>query len=535
MPLSRLKPSPRFMIRALWVWWVCCAVALTIIWLLAFFNAVKYVSKAQEATVSLKSQKLTEAFTQLDRQLIRSVLDLTPDFEAGHLSLSQLSEKRQALEPVYRLHLLDAQGNPVHRQDTAPAFPAALFAKTHSYQLVPDTFFSVKAPELKKETPYLFAIELNQHGQYLVVELDLAHVYGPWLAEQFKTIDFGPGVSYRLVDPKTVTPAPRPEDDLNLSINLKFPAKRSEVSANPHDVVVKGVSPTNPNFQQVLIRVDSGAIVKPVIQRYSIALLVGIVFLASFGVALYLAGRGVKKELELAQARTNFTSMVSHELKTPVAAIRMYAEILENQLVDDPAKVTEYHHIIGAEADRLKRLIENLLSLGNIERGSMTYRLSREDVNGIVEKAVQQASVGFPEGPPLEMKLEPGLPALMLDAEAAQQAIANLIHNAFKYGREGLTVLTRRADSEVLVEVADRGPGIPASKRKTIFEPYVRLETEATRNSQGTGLGLALVKGFVEGQGGRITVGDRPGGGAVFTVGFPIAKGVDVERTLAGG
>jgi len=533
MPLRRFKPSSRHLIRALWVWWALCTVALTIIWLLAFFNAVKYVSKAQEAEVSLKSQKLTEAFSPMERQLIRPVLDLTTDFETGALSLSQLEAKRQELGPMYRLHLLDAQGNRVHPQDPGPAFAASIFAKIRNYQLIPDSFFTIKSSELKKDTPYLFAIEPNAHGQYLVVELALDHIYGPWLAEQFKTLDFGPGVNYQLIDPKSVEPAPRPQDDLNLSIDLS--ANRSEVSANPHDIVVKGISPNNPNFQHVLISVDSGVIVKPVIRRYSAALLGGLLFLASFGGALYLAGRGVKKELELAQARTNFTSMVSHELKTPVAAIRLYAEILENQLVDDPGKVKEYHHIIGAEADRLKRLIENLLSLGNIERGSMTYRLSREDVNQMVEKAAQQASVGFPDAPPPELKLEPGLPALMLDAEAAQQAIANLVHNAFKYGGGALTVTTRQADSEVLVEVADRGPGIPASKRKTIFEPYVRLESEATRNSQGTGLGLALVKGFVEGQGGRITVGDRPGGGAVFTVGFPIAKGVDVERTLAGG
>ncbi len=525
MPLSRFKPSPRYLIRALWVWWAICAVALTIIWLLAFYNTVKYVSKAQEAEVSLKTQQLSEAFTQLDRNLVRSILDLTPDFEAGKLSLSQLDEKRQALGPLYRLHMLDASGDRAHPQDSGPAFPASFFAKFHDYELMTDSFHAIKSSELKKDAPYHFAVEPNRHGQYLVIELALDHVYGPWLAEQFKTLGFGPGVSYRLIDPKAARPAPHPDDDLNLKLDIDLSAKRSEVSANPHDFVVKGISPSNPNFQHVLISVDSGEIVKPVIQGYSAALLGGMLFLASFAVALYLAGRGVRKELELAQARTNFTSMVSHELKTPVAAIRMYAEILENQLVDDPGKVSEYHHIIGTEADRLKRLIENLLSLGNIERGTMSYRVTPEDLNRVVERSAQQASVAFPEGPSLELELAPDLPATMLDAEAAQQAIANLIHNAYKYGGGAVMVSTRQAAGDVQVEVADRGPGIPASKRKAIFDPYVRLENEATRDSQGTGLGLALVKGFVEGQGGRIMVGDRPGGGAVFTVSFPIAKG----------
>jgi signal transduction histidine kinase len=523
MPLRFPKPSPRHLIRALWAWLAVCAVALTIIWLLAFYNTVKYVSKAQEAEVSLKTQALTETFTQLERSLVRSILDLTSYFEAGTLSLSQLDEKRQELGPLYRLHMLDATGDRTHPQDSGPAFPASFFAEFRHYELITDSFHAIKSSELKKDASYLFAVEPNRHGQYLVIELALDHVYGSWLAEQFETLDFGPGVSYRLVDPQTVKPSPHPHDDLNLNIDLS--ANRPEVSANPHDFVVKGISPNNPNFQHVLISVDSGEIVKPVIQGYGAALLAGMLFLASFGVALYLAGKGVRKELELAQARTNFTSMVSHELKTPVAAIRMYAEILENRMVDDPGKVNEYHHIIGAEADRLKRLIENLLSLGNIERGTMTYRVTPEDLNQVVERSAQQASVAFPEGPSLELKLTPELPATMMDVEAAQQAIANLIHNAFKYGGGAVTVSTRQAAGDVLVEVADRGPGIPASKRKAIFDPYVRLENEATRDSQGTGLGLALVRGFVEGQGGRITVGDRPGGGAVFTVSFPIAKG----------
>jgi two-component system sensor histidine kinase KdpD len=172
-----------------------------------------------------------------------------------------------------------------------------------------------------------------------------------------------------------------------------------------------------------------------------------------------------------------------------------------------------------AEAGRLQRLIENLLDLGKIERGARTYALAAHDLAALVEEAIAQATSAPPGPYELTRELTPGI-SIEADADAARQAIANLVHNALKYGGGQLTVSTRRDGDWGVVDVADRGPGIPEGRRKAIFEPYVRLEDEARRESQGTGLGLALVKGYMDGQGGSVKVEPRPGGGSVFSLRF---------------
>ncbi|MBM3271048.1 MAG: HAMP domain-containing histidine kinase [Candidatus Sericytochromatia bacterium] len=243
--------------------------------------------------------------------------------------------------------------------------------------------------------------------------------------------------------------------------------------------------------------------------------------------ALRVSLRALTREVELAKAKANFTAMVSHELRTPIAVLRMHAEALRDDLVVDRGKRHEFLDSMAQEALRLQRLIENLLDLGRVERGAKLYRLVPSDLAAIAHQAVAQARQAFGDAAPeIEIEAAAGLPRALADPDAAQQAIANLVHNALKYGGDPpeVGVGISHGHGRVRVAVLDRGPGIPPEQRESVFDPYVRVGQEITRTSQGLGLGLALVRAYMRGQGGTVVLKDRPGGGSVFELDFAEEK-----------
>ncbi|HBN07542.1 MAG TPA: hypothetical protein DD435_02470 [Cyanobacteria bacterium UBA8530] len=286
--------------------------------------------------------------------------------------------------------------------------------------------------------------------------------------------------------------------------------------------------PPPPSFKQndllALVRVPLFPVLRPLFRLYGLFLLVGSVFLASFAYSLRVTKKGIAQELAVAHAKANFTAMVSHELKTPVAVLRMYSEMLRDGLVSE-GKRKEFYRTMALEAVRLQRLIENLLDLGKVQSGSRSFRLRPEALFGIVEESIALARSTFSSDVSILFEPPAGLPEILADREVAVQAIANVIHNALKYGRDlPVEVQARLVSPFLAIEVLDRGPGIPRDLREKVFEPYVRIGSEETRTSQGTGLGLALVKAYMEGHGGSVAVGERPGGGGVFTLNFRIAQ-----------
>lgn len=210
--------------------------------------------------------------------------------------------------------------------------------------------------------------------------------------------------------------------------------------------------------------------------------------------ALY---RVVATQLVYAERQSNFVAAVTHELKTPLTAIRMHGEMLQDGLVESPEKAQESYKTITAQAERLSRLISNVLLLSKIERqvapapkkgGLATIVRGAEAVLG---PHVSQA--GFT----LHLDIPEKVPEALVDADAVEQILWNLIDNAIKYAKPAedkrLTVAIDVAEKSILLSVRDRGPGVPDGEHKHIFEPFYRLEDELTRKSQGTGLGLALV------------------------------------------
>ncbi|HKZ08553.1 MAG TPA: HAMP domain-containing sensor histidine kinase [Methylomirabilota bacterium] len=250
-----------------------------------------------------------------------------------------------------------------------------------------------------------------------------------------------------------------------------------------------------------------------------------VLLLGVIGVGLAASYRLVRRESEMARLKSDFVANVSHDLKTPLALIRMYAETLEMNRVPSEANRREYYGVITRESERLSRLIDNVLDFSRIESGAQRYTLVRRHVEPVIHEVVDAFRHPFAQaGFKLELSVEPDLPEIPLDAEALAQALANLVDNAMKYSGESRRVEIRagRAGDEVRIEVADDGIGIPAPEHTRIFEKFYRIGSSDTQGRRGSGVGLTLVKHIVEAHGGRVSVQSRPGEGSRFTLHLPL-------------
>jgi two-component system phosphate regulon sensor histidine kinase PhoR len=248
------------------------------------------------------------------------------------------------------------------------------------------------------------------------------------------------------------------------------------------------------------------------------------------------------KERRTSALKSEFVANVSHELKTPLALVRMFSEMLHSGRVTSEAKRQQYLDIIMSESERLSSLIENVLDFARVERGRQAYELSEGDVGEAVSRAVNvYRHRAESEGIGLVAEIEPDLPPARIDDRAIQLAVINLIDNALKYapGTGFVIVRASRENGGIVVRVVDRGPGVPAEERERIFERFVRGSTARSqgdasrgdvrdvRRVRGSGIGLALVKHIAESHGGRAWVegdGMSPGAppGASFAISIPV-------------
>lgn len=229
-------------------------------------------------------------------------------------------------------------------------------------------------------------------------------------------------------------------------------------------------------------------------------------------------------QIRLARKKDDFISAVSHELRTPLTSIRMYAEMLEKKWVKSQDKAAEYYRNMREESERLSRLVENVLDFSRIQRGQKKYAFNVGDINECVARVVaMMAPYATEKG--FSIKTEPGeITPSAFDSDAVTQIVVNLLDNAIKYARNAddktITVRTQSDGPFVLIEVEDHGPGVLARQRKKIFEAFYRAEAEATRETAGTGLGLALVKKFAEAHDGFVEIINVRPTGAIFRVGL---------------
>jgi two-component system phosphate regulon sensor histidine kinase PhoR len=221
--------------------------------------------------------------------------------------------------------------------------------------------------------------------------------------------------------------------------------------------------------------------------------------------------------------RRDFVANASHELKTPVAAVRALAETLLTALPDDPEAGHRFAERIGREAERLDMLVRDLLDLSRVERGPLDAEpvdlvgLVKEVVGGYVDLAEERRIR-------LETELRPGI-SMRGDRAQLGLLLSNLIDNALRYTPANGTVCVRLdpAESRAVLQVADTGEGIPASELPRVFERFYRVDKARARQTGGTGLGLAIVRHVAEAHGGTVRVDSELARGTTFTVTLPVA------------
>jgi signal transduction histidine kinase len=229
-----------------------------------------------------------------------------------------------------------------------------------------------------------------------------------------------------------------------------------------------------------------------------------------------------RAQIKLAQKKDDFISAVSHELRTPLTSIRMYSEMLEKNWVKSPDKIAEYYRSMRQEGERLSRLVENVLDFSRIQKGRKKYSFKLGNLNECIREVVDMMTPYAAEhGFTIHTDLGE-LEQTTFDADAVTQIVVNLLDNAVKYARDAedktITVRTRSKERFVLIEVQDHGPGVPHRQRKKIFEQFYRLGSEATRETTGTGLGLALVKKFAQAHNGSVEILTTQPTGVIFRV-----------------
>lgn len=244
-----------------------------------------------------------------------------------------------------------------------------------------------------------------------------------------------------------------------------------------------------------------------------------------FGMALTI--RATDREARLAQAKSNFVSNVSHELKTPLALLSLFSEILELGRVNSEEKKTEYYRIIRHESLRLNKMIDNILDFSKIEAGRKTYVFADADIAEVIEQVVssyryQIVNSGFD----IQTNIQPDLPPVLIDRDAMAQAVSNLIDNAIKYSGDvkRLSITTEKRGSDLSIEIADRGIGIPRAEQARVFEKFYRVGNGLVHDVKGSGLGLSLVQHIVEAHHGSISIESEVGQGSRFTILLPLAR-----------
>jgi nitrogen-specific signal transduction histidine kinase len=278
------------------------------------------------------------------------------------------------------------------------------------------------------------------------------------------------------------------------------------------------LSPKNPQ------RFDAATKYRSAIYLWSGTLVVGVM-----GVLTTVALRMMRRRVALARLKNGLAATVSHELKTPLASMR----VLVDTLLDSPnlkeETVREYLALIADENERLSRVVQNFLSFSRIETQKHAFTFAAVPVRQIIDAAVgaMGGRLNAP-GCQFEARVEAELPPMMADGDALASALTNLLDNAWKYSEDikHIVLTVRAEDRMVMFSVKDNGIGIAPRDTKRIFQPFYQVDQRLSRKAGGCGLGLSIVQSIVAAHRGSLSVQSVPGGGSTFTMAVPAAAGV---------
>ena len=489
---------------------------------LAAVVAFAYFGWANSSAVALQDeqQKLLDALALEKRLNIESNVAEADNRILKVVRLDQVDkldeQVRSTGAAVASVFVLDDELKPVLNGSISTSRPQAEAVKARDWYVAHEIskLDFAKLPLEKAEhhygtqpdgTPYLLSYErklADGKSYYVVVEDDLNHLLNYMIPQFF----LGSGFLYQVVDDRGALRQGWP-------FNYEKEALRAEVEFTMLDHwrlrLAEGTDTAAKNIRDKKI-VDG--------------------LLLGGAVAIILVGLGllaiaIRRERRSNELKSDFISNVSHELKTPLAIISMFGEMLANKKTKSPEQATEYAEIIWRESVRLGRLIDNVLDFAKIERGMGVYEFAESDVVEVVERAIDLANRRLQAANmTLEAHIGEDIPPIQLDANAFTLAVLNLVDNAIKYAADGkkIELSLRREGERVVLAVKDFGPGIPLEEQTRIFERFYRAKEMRLKPIRGSGIGLALVQHIARAHGGDITVESTPGNGATFQLWLPI-------------
>lgn len=315
--------------------------------------------------------------------------------------------------------------------------------------------------------------------------------------------------------------AARTSTSVQMEVDIVSRGERGEPDGTA--VLLRDLSPLVPGWR-VSIRPSDPAVMSRFVlrQRWIYGTMLALL-VAGMVLGVVLVMRDLSRERRLSRLRTDFVANVTHELKTPLTSIRMFAETLQLGRATNEAERQESLDVIVGESERLTRLINTVLDFSKIERGQKEYRMAEVDVSEVVRSALKTLKYSLEDkGFTLEADIEPSVRATG-DADALEQAILNLVDNAVKYSRSAkwVRIALWSRDDLVLLRVSDKGIGIPEAEHRHIFDKFYRSRAASDGDAGGAGLGLTVVQHIVDAHGGRIEVESKVGEGSSFTIVLP--------------
>jgi len=243
---------------------------------------------------------------------------------------------------------------------------------------------------------------------------------------------------------------------------------------------------------------------------------IGFLTIAAMGVLAMAAAQMLRREMRIAHLKTDLVAAVSHELKTPLASMKLLVESLLSGAQFEPQRTREYLQMIARENNRLSRLIDNFLTFSRMERNRGKFQFARCRPEAVVCAAMESIGDRYA----VEVEVQPDLPALYADEDALVTVLLNLLDNAYKYsdGERRIVLGVSRVEGRVCFEVEDNGIGIAEKDQKKIFRRFFQVDRRLARQAGGVGLGLSIVEYIVKAHHGEVSVTSSPGAGSTFCV-----------------
>lgn len=260
-------------------------------------------------------------------------------------------------------------------------------------------------------------------------------------------------------------------------------------------------------------------------ETFLYGLLLGVI-VALMAMGAILIVRDISRETETTRLKTEFVHNISHELKTPLTLIRLYGETLQRKEDLKDSEKREAYEIITKESERLSHLINNVLDFSRIEMGRKEFNFRTGNLSDTISDTLESYRYHLEKkGFAVKKEISGNIPEMTFDEEAMASVLVNLLSNAMKFSpeRKEVTVRLFRNDGNAVLQVADKGIGVPPKDLSKIFKRFYRSRHEVVSETRGSGLGLTLVKHITEAHGGNVEVESEPGKGSVFSIILPIS------------